>query len=97
VKQKNYIVYHDSCLDGFLAGFITHYKALYDGISNIVMVPLNYKESSVEAFANKVNSIDTLTIVDFSFNNKLIDELVTRGVQVSIVDHQYNFHQRSFQ
>ncbi len=96
MKQTNYIVYHDSCLDGFLAGFITHYKALYDGIPNIVMVPLNYKESSVEAFANKVNSNDTLTIVDFSFNNKLIDELVTRGVQVTIVDHHKAFIENFF-
>ena len=71
MKQKNYIVYHDSCLDGFLAGFITHYKAIYEGVPNIVMVALNYNDKDIEEFASKVNATDTLTVVDFSFNNAI--------------------------
>lgn len=96
MKQKNYIVYHDSCLDGFLAGFITHYKAIYEGVPNIVMVALNYNDKDIEEFASKVNATDTLTVVDFSFNNAIIDSLITKGVQVTIVDHHKAFIENFF-
>lgn len=91
--KKNFIAYHDNCLDGFMAAFITHYKAIYDGLSNVVMLPINYNNKvPIELF----NNGDSLIVVDFSFKNKDINAIVDKGVNVVIVDHHKTFIEEYF-
>lgn len=79
---RNIILYHDNCMDGFVAGMIAHTKAIYDGLSNIVMVPVNYNE--VEFHAERG---DNVVMVDFCLEPEHIALLRLQGVHVTVVDH----------
>ena len=89
MKQNNYIIYHDSCMDGFIAGMLTHYKAIYDGIpgDSIIMFPSQYGGS----IPTDIKSGDNVTIVDFSYPKEELLELVKNNVNVTVVDHHKSF------
>jgi oligoribonuclease NrnB/cAMP/cGMP phosphodiesterase (DHH superfamily) len=76
------IGYHDNCLDGFVAAMIAQTKAIYDGLPNIQMQPVNYNEPIFEAWPG-----DHVILVDFSFEPEVIERLRKRGVSITIVDH----------
>lgn len=80
--MKNFILYHDNCLDGFMAGMLAFEQAKLDGIENLVVMPINYSDVPPEATAG-----DSMTIVDFSFKADVVQGLLDKGVRVTIADH----------
>ena len=62
MKKRTVIGYHDNCMDGFVAGMIAHTKAIYDGMPNIQMIPVNYNEAPFRVYPN-----DDVILVDFCF------------------------------
>lgn len=81
--MRTLIFYHDGCLDGFVAGMIAHTKAIYDGMSNIRMVPINYNEGNIP----HVSAHDNVIMVDFCMEPHEIEKLRKSGANVTIVDH----------
>lgn len=85
-EKKNYIVYHDSCLDGFLSGMIAYYKAVFYGVKNLVILPMNYSDNR-----DSIVDAETITLVDFSWPMSVLSDLVQSGVDVAVVDHHKAF------
>lgn len=84
--KHNYIVYHDSCLDGFISGMIAFYKATFFGVQNLVMVPANYSDKPVN-----VENAESITLVDFSYPMDVLTKYIENGVDVTVVDHHKTF------
>lgn len=84
--KSNYLVYHDSCLDGFLSGMVAYYKAKFFGVKNLVVLPANYADTPV-----KPNNVESVTLVDFSYPMDILTELAFNGIHVTVVDHHKTF------
>lgn len=82
MSRRTIILYHDNCLDGFVAAMLAHTKAIYDGRPNLRMYPVNYNQPPIFACPG-----DDLIIVDFSYDPAVIEDYRNRGVNVTIVDH----------
>ena len=82
MKKRTVIGYHDNCMDGFVAGMIAHTKAIYDGMPNIQMIPVNYNEAPFRVYPN-----DDVILVDFCFHPQVIQTMREIGANVTIVDH----------
>lgn len=81
--RRTIIMYHDNCLDGFVAGMVAHTKAIYDGMPNIRMMPVNYNDGKLP----NANVHDEVIMVDFCLDPEEIQKLRKRGANVTIVDH----------
>ena len=81
--MKNYILFHENCMDGWYSGVITYIKAKYDGEKNIIIAPVQYGD---EVPIN-VTRGDTITLVDFSYPMEKVIELNIKGINICIVDH----------
>lgn len=84
--KKDYIVYHDSCLDGFLSGMIAYYKALFYGVKDAVILPMNYSDNR-----DALVDAKSITLVDFSFPMSVLSDFAQSGVDVTVVDHHKAF------
>ena len=84
--KTNYLVYHDSCLDGFLSGMIAYYKAKFMGVQNLVVTPANYSDTPIEA-----ENTESILLVDFSYPMPVLTGYVDKGIHVTVVDHHKTF------
>lgn len=85
--MATYLIYHDNCLDGFVSGMLAYFrlKEMFT-TDKLVVVPGNYSDKPVDAKAG-----DTLILVDFSYPSEKLEELLSRGVNISIEDHHKSF------
>lgn len=84
--KKNAIVYHDSCLDGFISGMIAFYKAVFFDVKNVVMIPANYSDKVLD-----VTDLESITLVDFSYSMNVLSDIAFKGIDVTVVDHHKTF------
>ncbi len=84
--MKNYIIYHDSCLDGFISCMIAFYRAMYLKVENVVVIPSNYSDKTVET-----EDAASITLVDFSYPMDVLMNYVYKGIDVTVVDHHKTF------
>lgn len=82
----NYLVYHDSCLDGFLSGMIAYYKAKFMGVKNLVVVPANYSDTPIDP-----ENAESVVLVDFSYPMPFLLDYMDKGIHVTVVDHHKTF------
>lgn len=80
--MKNYILFHDNCMDGWYSGVMAFLKAKYDGNREVVPFAVQYGQDPAVA-----SSGDLVTIVDFSYKADVIDAYVDSGVNVCLIDH----------
>ena len=80
--MKNYILFHDNCMDGWYSGVMAFLKAKYDGNREVVPLAVQYGQDPAVA-----SSGDLVTIVDFSYKADVIDAYVDSGVNVCLIDH----------
>lgn len=79
-----YIIFHDNCLDGFMAALVMHTALSTDAFKqdDIRLVPAQYGEDPV-----KVDQGDSLYLVDFSYPISVLDEYRDNGCMVYTFDH----------
>ncbi len=89
--MKNYLVFHDNCMDGFLAASVMlhnlidtadSFKNKIDSMSSIVVVAANYSDKPIEVEAG-----DNVYLVDFCYPVQVIEEFLLKGANVGIYDH----------
>lgn len=82
-----YLIYHDNCLDGFVSGMLAYFRQKETFTTDkLIVVPSNYSDKPVDAKAG-----DMLILVDFSYPSTQLEELLSKGVNISIEDHHKSF------
>lgn len=81
--KTNYIVFHEGCQDGFIAGYLAFLLVSSAGaLKRTVMTPAVYSDEPVAAIKG-----DTILLVDFSYSKKVLDDFHANGVSVIMADH----------
>ena len=76
--NKTYVIYHANCLDGMTSAAIAYMK-FGDSVSYL---PGKYRELDLNSFEN-----DELILLDFSFDEPTINQLMGKGCEIRIIDH----------
>lgn len=86
VKTKHAIVYHDSCLDGFVSAMIAYNYEKFCNKKDIVVHPSNYNDKPIS-----VEDVYSLLLVDFSYPVEVLQQMLKSNTNVTVVDHHKAF------
>ena len=86
---KYLIAYHDNCMDGYSAAYVTHRALLEKSVSpkNITLLPVTY--GKLDRFAETLLTVDIVFVVDFSLPIGLMKSIEAQApeVDITIIDH----------
>lgn len=89
-KDTKYLIaYHDNCMDGYSAAYVTHRALLNRSVSpaNITLLPVTY--GKLDTFAQTLLTVDVVYVVDFSLPIGLMKSIEEQAphVDITILDH----------